>query len=74
MTRVQKNTDLDSVRCPRCRKPVSSGGEHFPFCSDRCRLLDLGSWFAEDYRVSRHVVDDRMLDELLDGEGDGHEG
>jgi len=25
----------------------------FPFCSERCRLLDLGKWFDEDYKVSR---------------------
>ena len=49
--------DLDLVPCPRCRKRVKIRVEHFPFCSDRCRLLDLGSWFAEDYRLSRPVMD-----------------
>ncbi len=31
--------------------------ESFPFCSDRCRFLDLGSWFAEDFRLSSPVMD-----------------
>ena len=27
--------------------------QHFPFCSERCRLLDLGKWFDEDFKVTR---------------------
>jgi len=27
------------------------GNEHRPFCSDRCRLLDLGEWASERYRI-----------------------
>ncbi len=39
-------------RCPLCRKPVIvEGNPHRPFCSERCQLLDLGSWAAERYRV-----------------------
>lgn len=39
--------------CPRCRKPAARrpDNEFFPFCSKRCRLVDLGSWFTEEYRV-----------------------
>ncbi|MGC9268517.1 DNA gyrase inhibitor YacG [Acidiphilium sp.] len=36
--------------CPICRKP--SAPEHAPFCSRRCREVDLGRWFGEDYKVS----------------------
>lgn len=36
--------------CPICRKP--SIPEQAPFCSRRCREVDLGRWFSEDYRVS----------------------
>ena len=49
--------ELDVVPCPRCRKQVKNRTEHFPFCSERCRFLDLGSWFAGDYRLSRPVLD-----------------
>ena len=40
-------------RCPGCRQPVDppSANRSFPFCSERCRLLDLGRWFEGQYRV-----------------------
>lgn len=39
--------------CPICRKPVAPKGENsgFPFCSDRCRLVDLAKWLGEEYRI-----------------------
>lgn len=41
-------------RCPICRKDVPSRRENefFPFCSQRCRLLDLGKWLGGDYRIA----------------------
>jgi uncharacterized protein len=41
-------------RCPACRQPVAARGENraFPFCSDRCRLLDLGKWLDGQYRIA----------------------
>ncbi len=38
------------VDCPTCGKPVPWGEESpwRPFCSERCRLMDLGAWFNED--------------------------
>lgn len=40
------------VRCPTCRRAVAWEGNRFrPFCSDRCRLLDLAAWADERYRV-----------------------
>jgi hypothetical protein len=40
-------------RCPVCRKPAPLRNENrsFPFCSDRCRLVDLAKWLGEEYRV-----------------------
>ncbi len=35
--------------CPICGKP--SEPQHRPFCSARCRLLDLGRWLGGDYRI-----------------------
>jgi uncharacterized protein len=39
--------------CPVCKKPAGPRGRNavFPFCSDRCRRIDLGRWFGEEYRV-----------------------
>ena len=40
------------VRCPICRKEVAFGDPFMPFCSDRCRLIDLGNWASEKYVIS----------------------
>jgi len=41
-------------RCAICRKPVPPRAENrsFPFCSDRCRLIDLSKWLGEEYRIA----------------------
>ena len=45
------------LRCPICKKVVKSTDSDFPFCSDRCRLIDLGKWASGDYRISSPVTD-----------------
>ena len=40
------------MRCPICKREVSFGDPHMPFCSERCRLIDLGNWSAEKYVIS----------------------
>lgn len=45
------------LRCPICKKPVNSKDAEFPFCSDRCRLLDLGKWASGGYVISSPVQD-----------------
>jgi uncharacterized protein len=46
-------------RCPICRKPTDSGtNPDFPFCSERCRLLDLSHWASEKYKISEPVIDE----------------
>jgi hypothetical protein len=52
-------------RCPICKKATDSElGKEFPFCSERCRLADLGAWASEKYVVSDPVFDEAELDEL----------
>jgi len=55
----------DKPRCPICKKPAEAGGEHFPFCSKRCRQIDLGKWLQGDYHISR-PIEERDLDEGVD--------
>ncbi len=43
------------IRCPICKKEVAPGGEDFPFCSERCRLIDLGNWASEKYVISSPI-------------------
>ena len=44
------------VRCPICNSVMQGQGPKewpdFPFCSARCRLIDLGRWLGEEYRVA----------------------
>jgi uncharacterized protein len=46
------------LRCPICRKAVISGDSDFPFCSDRCRTIDLGKWANGEYVIASPVTDD----------------
>ncbi|HEV7642603.1 MAG TPA: DNA gyrase inhibitor YacG [Pyrinomonadaceae bacterium] len=40
------------VNCPNCGKQIEwSESEYRPFCSQKCKLLDLGEWIEEGYRV-----------------------
>ncbi len=58
------------LQCPTCKKPVKSADREFPFCSPRCRLIDLGKWASGEYVISspvRGTSDD-------DVKGGGHEG
>ena len=50
--------------CPVCKKPSPARTENpsFPFCSPRCRAVDLGRWLGEEYRVP-----DKQADEQEDG-------
>ena len=40
------------LRCPICKKTVKSTDAEFPFCSPRCRTIDLGKWASGAYVVS----------------------
>ncbi|HZR70727.1 MAG TPA: DNA gyrase inhibitor YacG [Burkholderiales bacterium] len=44
---------IRTVACPRCGKQVAwdPGNAYRPFCSERCKLFDLGAWATEQYRV-----------------------
>jgi uncharacterized protein len=46
-----------NLRCPICKKPVKSKDAEFPFCSDRCRVIDLGKWASGAYVVASPVDD-----------------
>jgi uncharacterized protein len=51
--------------CPLCRKATDSETDaDFPFCSERCRLLDLGNWSSEKYVVSETALDETLFEQL----------
>lgn len=50
-----------SLRCPTCRKIVLRGDADFPFCSERCRMIDLGKWASGGYVISTPISDPEAL-------------
>ncbi len=46
-----------SLRCPICRQIVLKSEPGFPFCSERCRTVDLGKWASGAYVVSSPAYD-----------------
>lgn len=45
------------LQCPTCKKEVKSASPEFPFCSERCRLIDLGKWASGQYAISSPLKD-----------------
>lgn len=46
-------------RCPICKKSTDSEKDKdFPFCSERCRVIDLGNWSSEKYKVNGPAIDE----------------
>lgn len=60
--RIAHLADTEPTRCPTCHGAVEPGGETFPFCSQRCRMADLGKWFMGSYRVSRPIEEDDLFE------------
>jgi endogenous inhibitor of DNA gyrase (YacG/DUF329 family) len=55
-----------SLRCPICRTLVLSSQEAFPFCSDRCRTIDLGKWASGGYVISTAINDPEELESVAE--------
>ncbi|MCL4785107.1 MAG: DNA gyrase inhibitor YacG [Bryobacterales bacterium] len=53
-------SERKSIACPICKKAVYLGDAEFPFCSERCRLIDLGNWSSEEYRIPGPPTDSEM--------------
>ncbi len=49
------------LHCPICKKSVVSTAPDFPFCSDRCRQVDLGKWASGAYVISSTVQDEEEV-------------
>jgi endogenous inhibitor of DNA gyrase (YacG/DUF329 family) len=67
-----------SLRCPICRTLVLKTQEDFPFCSDRCRTIDLGKWASGGYVISTKINDPDELESIAEEQSrqkhdpDGH--
>jgi endogenous inhibitor of DNA gyrase (YacG/DUF329 family) len=65
-----------SLRCPTCKTLVLRQNPEFPFCSERCRIIDLGKWASGAYVVRGPAVDPEAPEPSgpiqNDKEGDPH--
>ncbi len=59
---------VQSLRCPICRKIVLKSEPEFPFCSERCRTIDLGKWASGAYVVSSPMSESDSLSDSETGD------
>jgi len=58
---VKEAAGQRQVKCPTCGNlaPLTKANRWRPFCSERCKLIDLGAWFDESNRIpGRQTLDD----------------
>ena len=64
-----KNTTTNDMKnmmnCPICKQSTPRDGKHAPFCSARCKTIDLGRWADESYKITR-PIENRDLEEGVD--------
>jgi len=51
------------MQCPICRKEVDNSSPFAPFCSERCKLIDLGNWAAGKYSIPGTPASNEDADE-----------
>jgi endogenous inhibitor of DNA gyrase (YacG/DUF329 family) len=51
------------MKCPICKKAVALGDPDFPFCSERCRIVDLANWATEKYVIPSAISPDQSGDD-----------
>jgi endogenous inhibitor of DNA gyrase (YacG/DUF329 family) len=56
------------LNCPTCQKGIEYSDKYpfRPFCSERCKLIDLGEWAAENHKIEGSSVYDDVLSDDLD--------
>jgi endogenous inhibitor of DNA gyrase (YacG/DUF329 family) len=68
---------MDIPRCPICKREIPAAdrtASFRPFCSKRCKTIDLGGWLDANYRISDAVAEEDLdaspLPKADDGDGD----
>ena len=68
----EPSSPAPSARCPICKKAAKPRAENlaFPFCSPRCKQVELGKWLNEEYRVPVEEDDEDPGDAGATGRGE----
>ncbi len=54
------------VKCPRCSGFAEWEGNNWrPFCSERCKLIDLGAWIGEEYKIEGERASEEDQKDLI---------
>jgi endogenous inhibitor of DNA gyrase (YacG/DUF329 family) len=69
---MPKKAKVRALRCPTCRKLVMRDEPEFPFCSERCRMIDLGKWASGDYVISTPITDPEAMESQPQPRPNGH--
>ena len=51
-------------KCPICKKEIQRSDAEFPFCSERCRTMDLAKWASGEYKISSPILEPEVLENL----------
>lgn len=62
------SSEKKTIPCPICKKPVAFDDPEMPFCSERCRTIDLGNWATEKYVIPGPATGNDLEDELDEAE------
>lgn len=65
MRPARYNPSMPEYRCTICERDVTYDGRLpslYPFCSSRCKLVDLGRWFNEQYTIDRDASPEDVAD------------
>jgi endogenous inhibitor of DNA gyrase (YacG/DUF329 family) len=57
------NLRSNAMKCPICKKDVTPESDFYPFCSERCKIIDLGNWASEKYVISTPVQPEEFGEE-----------
>ncbi|MFC6277383.1 DNA gyrase inhibitor YacG [Psittacicella hinzii] len=55
------------MACPQCGKEIvySTTNPHRPFCSERCKLIDLGAWANDEYALEAQPDNEEEVEQLV---------
>ena len=54
-----KETVGKAIKCPQCKKTVAvNDNPYMPFCSERCKMVDLEAWLSGRYKISEEKNND----------------